>query len=262
MKRFTQYILLIGALGLSACTKVIDVDIDQAPARVVIEGEVTNGAGPHIVHLSKSVGISDPNAFPEVQGAFVRIADDEGNADTLLETRPGYYASNSLLGRPTHAYTLTVTVGDQTFTATSTMPEPILMDSVFNLNVSFFGSTRYPVLVLLQDPGNQKNQYRFITTVNRNRQPGSISQNDDFFDGQATQIFLQGVGAEVVIGDTIALQMQCIDGSVYEYFSSFGSSGGGPGGSSAPANPYTNLSGGAMGYFNACTVDQRTIVIR
>jgi Domain of unknown function (DUF4249) len=262
MKRFTQYILLAAILGLSACTKVIEVDIDQAPARVVIEGEITNGAGPHIVHLSKSVGISDANTFPEVQGAFVRIADDEGNADTLLETRPGYYASNSLTGRPTHAYTLTVTVGDQTYTATSTMPAPIVMDSVFNLNVSFFGSQRYPVIVMLQDPGSQKNQYRFVTTVNGNRQPGSISQNDDFFDGQSTQIFLQGVGAEVVIGDTIMLQMQCIDPSVYEYFSSFGSSGGGPGGSSAPANPYTNLSGGAMGYFNACAIDTRTIVIQ
>ncbi len=261
MKRITQYILFAAIVGLSACTKVIEVDIDQAPARVVIEGEVTDGVGPHIVHLSKSVGISDANTFPEVQGAFVRIADDEGNADTLLETAPGYYATQNLLGRPTHSYTLTVTVGAETFTATSTMPVLVPMDTVFNLNASIFGQTRYPVIVLLQDPGGEKNQYRFITSVNGNRQSGSISQNDDFFNGQGAQIFLQGVGANVSVGDTIRLDMQCIDGSVYEYFSSFGS-GGGPGGSSAPANPYTNITGGAMGYFNACATDAKTIVIQ
>ena len=249
-------------MGLSACTKVIEVDIDQAPARVVIEGEVTDGIGPHHVHLSMSAGISDANTFPEVQGAFVRIADDEGDADTLLETAPGYYATQNLLGRPGHAYTLTVTVGAETYTATSTMPAPVPMDSVFNLRAEIFGEIRYPVIALVQDPGGEKNQYRFITTVNGNRRSGSISQNDDFFNGQGAQIFLQGVGGNVGIGDTITLEMQCIDGSVYEYFSSFGSSGGGPGGSSAPSNPYTNIAGGAMGYFNACATDVKTIVIR
>ncbi len=262
MKKFTQYLILLTALsGLVSCTKVIEVDIDQAPSKVVIEGEVTNGPGPHIVHLSRSVGISDANVFPEVQGATVSIVDDEGNSYNLLETSPGYYASTGLVGRPTHTYTLTVNVGSEVFTAVSTMPQVVPLDTVFNQQASLFGGTRYPIIVVIQDPVGVKNQYRFVSMIDGIRQEGSIVSNDDFFDGQQAQVFLPGLGAELVVGDTLHLEMQCIDAGVFEYFSSFGTNQG-PGSGSAPANPYTNIVGGGLGYFNACARDAKTIVIR
>ncbi|MEY3444266.1 MAG: hypothetical protein RLZZ519_2547, partial [Bacteroidota bacterium] len=126
---------------------------------------------------------------------------------------------------------------------------------------TLFGGTRYPVIVKLQDPGGIKNQYRFVSYIGGNRQAGSIVSNDDFFDGQLTEVFLPGLGAELELGDTLRLEMQCIDAGVFEYFSSFGTNQG-PGGGSAPSNPYSNIMGGAMGYFNACATDSRTIVIR
>ncbi len=262
MKKFTYILVLLTALsGMVSCTKVIEVDITQAPSKVVIEGELTQGLGPQVVHLSRSVGISDASLFPEVQGAVVVIADDEGNSATLYETQPGYYATDSLLGRPGHTYNLTVNVGAETFTASSTMPQAVVLDSVYNLQASMFGGMRFPIIVKIQDPGGSKDYYRFVSFVNGNRQEGSIVTNDDLFDGQLTEVFLPGLGAQLRPGDTLSLEMQCIDAGVYEYFSSFGINQG-PGSGSAPANPYSNILGGAIGYFNACATDSKTIVIR
>lgn len=261
MKRIPMYFLPGILLILTACEKVIEVDIDAAAPQVVIEAEVAEGPGPHYVYLTRSVGIDAASTFPEIQGAFVEIRDDEGHADTLHEISPGLYASSSLAGRSGHTYSLTVTVKGETFAAHSAMPLPVQMDSAYHMQASVLGGNRYPVVVTLQDPPQERNQYRFLSYINGFRRGGSIPENDAFFDGQAAQIFLPGLGADLAVGDTLLLEMQCIDAAVFHYFDSFDAVGDGPGSSSAPANPSTNITGGALGYFNACTKSIKTLII-
>ena len=56
--------------------------------------------------------------------------------------------------------------------------------------------------------------------------------------------------------------MQCIDDKVYLFYAALLQlSGGGPGGGVTPANPPSNISNGALGYFSAHTVRTRNIVI-
>ena len=62
-------------------------------------------------------------------------------------------------------------------------------------------------------------------------------------------------------GDTVTVEMQCIDKTVYEYFNSFGNLGMGPS-SSTPANPYTNLNGAVLGYFSAHTSERKSVIIK
>lgn len=56
--------------------------------------------------------------------------------------------------------------------------------------------------------------------------------------------------------------MQCVDENVYNYFNSFGNLMGGPGSSSTPANPYTNIEGGVLGYFSAHTFELKEVIIQ
>lgn len=249
-------------LILQACTSVIDVDIDAAAPKLVIEAEVHDGPGPHEVFLTMSAPIDQASVFPAAAGATVLITDDAGQSDTLTEAATGYFVTSHLQGIPGHTYQLQVQHGGITYTASSTMPQPVLMDSIYNISTSAFGSARYPVFVLLQDPSETRNQYRFISTINGIRNGGSIPENDDFFNGQQTEVFLPRLGGSLAPGDSLVLEMQCIDQAVFNYFDSFGALGDGPGTSSAPANPYTNITGGAMGYFNACTRSYRELVIR
>jgi hypothetical protein len=57
--------------------------------------------------------------------------------------------------------------------------------------------------------------------------------------------------------------MHCIDKVTYDYYYSLTqSSRNGPGGGATPANPITNIEGGALGYFAAFTVQKLTKVIK
>lgn len=253
--------ILLAAI-LPSCTSVIEVDIDAAAPRLVIEAEVHEGPGPHEVFLTMSAGIDQASTFPAAAGATVVITDDAGQSDTLTEAATGYFITSHLQGIPGRTYHLSVDHAGTSYTASSTMPQPVAIDSIYNISASAFGTMRYPVFVVLEDPANVRNQYRFISTINGNRRGGSIPENDELFNGEKTELFLSRLGASLSPGDSLRVEMQCIDQAVFNYFDSFAALGDGPGSSSAPANPYSNISGGAMGYFNACTRSFISLVIR
>ena len=66
------------------------------------------------------------------------------------------------------------------------------------------------------------------------------------------------------IGDTIHVEMQCIDQNIYTYYIAViqisGDDGSGAG--ITPANPPSNISNGALGYFSAHTSAVSSIVIK
>jgi hypothetical protein len=64
---------------------------------------------------------------------------------------------------------------------------------------------------------------------------------------------------QLVPGDVLEIEMQCIDEFVYEYFNSFANT---QGSSATPANPYTNIIGSELGYFNAHTSEGKEKLIR
>ena len=62
-------------------------------------------------------------------------------------------------------------------------------------------------------------------------------------------------------GDRVTIEMQCIDEIVYRYWSTVKAGGGdGDGNTAAPANPITNIKGGALGYFSAHTVSRKAVI--
>jgi hypothetical protein len=71
-------------------------------------------------------------------------------------------------------------------------------------------------------------------------------------------------GRNVNPGDTITIDLLSIDKATYDYFHTLSdilTSDQSPT-SLAPANPTTNISGSALGYFAAYAVDSKQIVVR
>ncbi len=72
------------------------------------------------------------------------------------------------------------------------------------------------------------------------------------------------------VNDTITVELLSINEETYIYYKTLinivgGNTGGGPAGQLSgptPANPESNLSNGAMGYFSAYTVSTDTIIIQ
>ena len=81
------------------------------------------------------------------------------------------------------------------------------------------------------------------------------------FDQLDTGIDKKNDPRNIKSGDTVTIEMLGIDEAVYKYWYSLHFNGGDGGNIATPANPVTNVSGGALGYFSAQTVDRKTVIV-
>lgn len=249
--------------SLLGCKKVIDVNLKNADTKIVITGEVNNLDGPYEITVSKSANFTSDNDFPPVSGALVTLSGN-GVTETLEEKKPGNYYTKDLVGKPGESYTLTVLFDGKTYTATSVMPKPVHLDSLdFVVGRS---NHIYPV-ANFQDPAGIHNYYQFIEYINgkklRNGRGNSVF-DDRLSDGRYITRTLYDDSADIKTGVTLKVQMNCIDSSVFAYLNELLQISGNAGGfsSPAPANPDSNISGGALGYFSANTVTSKTVRIQ
>jgi hypothetical protein len=260
--------LLVSLIALTSCQDEIEIDLNSSNPKVVIEGAITNLNEPNTIKITKTVNFSDPNTYPAVRGAKVTINDNLGNSEQLTETAAGVYQTKPIKGVSGRTYTLTVVAEGSTFTAQSTMPTQVKLDSLRIMPSTFAppgGGTNdnYTVFPQFRDPAGVVNSYRFIQSSDKAKDNSILVSNDNIGDGQpySRPIFSQGF--ELKKGDKYALEMQCIDKPIYEYFYTLASiSGGGPGGGTTPTNPPSNISGGALGYFSAHTVQRVNVVVK
>lgn len=249
----------IASIGLLAsCQKVIDVDLNSKDPQIVIECNITDQPGPYVVSVTKTVNFSESNSFPGVSGATVTISDDLGNSETLAEYGPGLYQTSTLQGIPGRTYTLTVVSEGNTYTAQSTMPASITLDSLLLEPNLSFGSPYY-IIPLFQDPAGQGNRYRAVEWINRERNNGIFLYDDLYSDGLVNGQPILDFTTEIASGDSIDVELQCIDQPVFKYFYSLEQTVSGQTG--APANPESNFSNHALGYFSAHTVSRKSVVI-
>src|SRR5580698_938939 len=118
-------IAVVAALAACACKKIVTLKLSNVPAAIVIQGNVTNQAGPYYVTISQPVDFYADNNFPPVSGAKVVISNSEGQNDSLIEVSPGNYATNFIQGAPGDTYRLSVTAQGVNYSATSTMPATV-----------------------------------------------------------------------------------------------------------------------------------------
>lgn len=253
----------------SSCQKVIDVDVKNAEKKYVIEAVVTDEAGASKVLLTTTKNMSESNVFPGVSGATVTITDNAGSNTIFTETTTtGTYVAPSFTGASGKTYSLQVKVNGETFTAKSTMPQKINLDTIFISNEILFGETRKLVNLAYQDPPGKGQCYRYVQYINGKKSKPIFANNDDYSDGKYVETKLwylvdedENPEEEIKTGDTVMLDMLCIDNVVYKYWYSVFQSATGNSQSASPANPVTNISGGALGYFSAHTRQTKSVVV-
>lgn len=252
-----KFLITISAcLFFIGCEKVIEIDLKNAPNKLVIEGQINNQAGPYLIRLTKSLGFSQPNVFPGVSGALVIVKDNTGVIDTLIESSPGVYLTKNIQGIEGRTYELFVLLDGNTYTSVSKMPMNVLMDSLDLTYISFAGSERPFPTPIFTDIAGVQNNYRFVTKINGKQDKNNIVWNDNVGDGTYSN---QPVFAdkELKKGDTVELEMQCIDANVYNYFFTLGNTDQGV----TPANPPKNIKGDCLGYFSAYTTQKKIKII-
>lgn len=269
-----SYLLILFAIFFASCQEVIEIDLNEAEPVLVIEANINDDPmSPTLVQISKSIDYFNPDTPEFVTGAIVIMRDDAGNVDSLTEFFKGFYISQTMKGVPGRTYNLEVRHENKIYTASSKMASVVNIDSVWSIkppippggpNGGGADSLRL-VACRFQDPA-EKNYYRLIAELPSGGLNSFFSSgtyyllDDKFRNGEETDYTFRG--ATFAIGDTVNVELRAIDEPIYKYFNILSSLAGfGSGTSSAPGNPDSNISGGALGYFSAYSVKKTQIIV-
>ncbi len=248
----------------ASCEKIITLPVKDNESKLVIEANITDKVGPYFVKLSKSISINESKAYPIINNGTVIIADNTGIKDTLKYISQGIYKTNLIKGVYGRTYFLEVNVDGKKYTAQSTMPNKVNLDS---LRINLFpinGENQFSIIPVYKDPIELGNSYRFIQKINDTLDDNYNIFTDNLNNGKVNQRPLNNGNENISIKifDVVSVEMQCISPSAQLYYFTLTQQGGaGPGGGTAPTNPPNNINGGALGLFSAHTTQTKVIQI-
>lgn len=265
------YSLLLLLLSTS-CEKVIDLNLPAQPPTPVIEGILLENSPPRVL-VSHTMNIFDKDSIKEVTNAQVFLSDDLNQRDTLVYSGRGLYTSNNLTGTVGRTYTLEVVIDDQRYNANSTLLPTVPLDSITleldsvnHFSTSQTRNSYYNISVHLKDPATTTNYYlaeMFYIPQNGSNmiyKRRKIAFSDRYKNGQSISIPI--LSTEIASGDQVIAVLYSIDQPIFEYFLSLNDATlGGSFTAAAPANPKSNFSAGALGYFQASSISTQQFFI-
>jgi len=242
----------------TSCEKEIEIELNTADQKLVIEGAITNEAGPYKVTLTRTVGFSDPNDYPGVTNATIVISTDTGDRDTLTHSSNGTYWTNTTVGVPGVTYLLDVYVDGNHYWSQSRMPELVPLEGIEFIPFEGPGNgDSYSVLPNFIDPPQFGNNYRFIQTINNTVDNSYVIYNDNVNNGLENQRPVFSPTSEIISGDVVELEMRCVDLNTYNYYFTLSQMAfNGPGGGTTPSNPPSVFSEDVLGVFSAYTIQR------
>ena len=202
--------ILCSILFLVGCDKEISLALDNTNPTLVIDGSVTDQAGPYFVQLSLSTPITNPTTIVGVNNARVIITDQTGIKDSLLFVSNGLYKTQKIKGVEGGTYNLEVIIDQKKYTASSTMPKKVNLDSLRINTFPFNGEIRYSVIPVYSDPITLGNSYRFIQKINDTLDPTFHVFDDNLNNGKVNQRPLRGGddNLKVKLKDNVFVEMQ------------------------------------------------------
>lgn len=269
------YIVLIPIIMmLVACEDVIQVQINDADQQIIIEANISDSNGPHYTYITMSTDFYNPNEYEGVSGAEVIIENDNGVSEVLTEILSGKYSTSTFYGEAGQQYKMTVNANGQQYSALSTLPVALTLDSVTaEINNRGFhndeeDADQYKFDCYFQDRPGVNDYARFKVFRNGERIGGNFLYEDRLTDGNYIDFFEFSFNKaeNFFVGDTVTIELISIDWNTYNYFTELEdaiASGNNAGifGSAAPGNPTNNWDNGAFGYFGANSIDSYSFII-
>jgi hypothetical protein len=247
------YILGLGLLVIS-CQKEIDVDLNSADPKLVIEANYTAEDSTVRVMITLSTNYFELSDAPTIDNAVVTIADHLGNVSSVNSLGNGVFELSNYIPIYNTTYTMNVSYDGVNYVAECDMKSPVALENItFDYYPSFFGSQPgYASNLRYYDPVDTVNHYIAILTrngVTSDSVPNFILQDDLLTDGNLVERPLF-VNPLYETGDVIGIELRSIDQDIYYYYDELLTIAGGQS-SAAPANPESNWSNKALGYFSA-----------
>lgn len=258
-------VTIIMFCALVSCEDIIEIDLNSMEAGLVIEGVISDKSDNCKVAISKTTDYFKPGGNLKVSDAIVSITDDDGKVTFFEEARPGEYTSEMLHAVPGHQYRLDVWVQGEKYSAVTTMPQRVEIESLFSIQPPPILDLGVGLMVYCQviDPPEETNHYRMKAYNISDPTKASDSKllfSDDFMNGKKMRMDWE-LGL-FQTGDTVIVEIQTLDHNSYDFYRTmFSITGNGFFTASTPANPITNLNNGALGYFGTYAISSDTLNI-
>jgi len=269
MKSTIIYILSLPILILFSCEETILIETDQADPQIIVEGLITNEMKRHTIKITQTADFYQAGDTPRISDASVTVSDNEGNTFIFLEEEKGIYrpqvAFEAKIG---NTYDLTIDINGKLLTASEDLLPVTTIDSLtFGLNeedteeeeVDIFSVYMYTI-----EPQDEDNYYLFKFYRNSywlNEEGEDITVTDDTAVGEA----IDGIEAPYWYfkGDTARVEMYSLTRESFVFWNDVATLVFSDGGVFAPlpANPRSNITGGALGVFQVSAISAKEIII-
>ncbi len=270
--------ILIFSVVFWSCDEPVRLDVTQGEARTIIEGQVTNLIGGQYVKVSRSNGFYESGKTPRVTDAAVVVKDDAGNEFPFVHNprnyadSAGYYLPQAaFIGEVGRTYSLTVTIGDQVYEAQDKLFRVTPIDSLaYQIDEDEKEDPEdegkfYEVLIYAKEPQDTEDYYLF--KFYRNDSLKLDFDTDIYFtDDETLGENIDGVSSPIYFapGDKAKCEIYSLSRTAFVFYSDLQSLLNNDGGlfSQPPANSRSNLTNGALGFFQASAIHVNEIEIK
>ena len=274
MKTIIKYISIVTIILSTACTDVVEVDVQEAPTRLVVEASLDweKGTSGNIqtIRLRTSTPFFDTSTTTDVVGASVVVTNNTNNEEFIFEDQNnGEYLTTSFEPILGQSYTLVIDHDGETYRATETMTPVTEITNVFQDRIDGFDDEELEVHVVFTDPIEEGNNYLFRFQRQGDLLPDLEVAEDEFVNGNEIDWWYEIDEDEdqnilpFMPGDVVDIEMYGISREYYDYIKILISQLGGVG--LFEATPVavrgncineTNPDNYAFGYFRLTEVDK------
>lgn len=231
-KYFTGSLGLLLVFAIVSCQQVIDLNLDNARPRLVVEGRIERSTSQSEI-LEQQIKLTMVNDFfqntapPVAGGAEVWVTDFAGNRFTFDEVEAGMYINVDLQHTDNEVYTLNIIWEGQNYQATEQLISVPPIDSIYQIETesNLFEDGGIKLAIDFTDPGGDANYYFWETYVDGELKvfpdPGNknnLIAKDDFFDGQSVQGYLPNEELVIEVGSEVNVRQIGLSENAYRYY--------------------------------------------
>ncbi|CAD0218263.1 DUF4249 domain-containing protein [Chryseobacterium sp. JV274] len=273
MKKFKSYIFIALGIVLISCEKVISVDLDTAPPKLVVDASIDwlkNTTGNiQKIKLSTSTGYYNAD-FPSVSGATVAVTNSANTVFTFIENPgTGEYICNNFVPVIGETYTLSINLNGETYTATDKMiGAPKIENNIVQNNEGGMAGDEIEITYYYQDNPAETNYYIFSNKNPHIAFPEYQVENDENNNGGLTSVYYSN--KDLKSGEVVNIKLYGISKRYYDYFRKILNASGADTGpfSTTPTSVYGNISNqtnsanAPFGYFRLSEVSTKDYTIQ
>jgi hypothetical protein len=273
MKKFKKYIIIALGVVLISCEKVIQVDLNTAPPKLVIDASIdwikNTPGNQQKIKLSTSTSYYNAD-FPTVSGAIVNITNSAGTIFSFVENPgTGEYICNNFAPIIGETYTLNINLNGEIYTATDQLiAAPNIENNFLQNNEGGMGGDEIEITYYYRDNPSETNYYIFSNKNPHVAFPEYQVENDINNNGGLVPVYYSN--KDLKPGDIVNIKLYGISKRYYDYFRKILNASGADTGpiATTPTSAYGNISNQThsantpFGYFRLSEVDIKDYTIQ